>query len=569
MTAKLPDWTTACPDWEKRIVKKQSLMPCKPLFPKVAEVALQTFNALKVVDVLGSPEMGEIVREWVTEFVAAIFGAFDQETKRRLINEFFLLIPKKNTKSTIAAFIMLTALILNDRMSAELILLAPTKEVADNSFNPIRDAVLNDLELKGMIRVSPHTKTIEHLGTSATLKVVAADTDAVGGKKAAWILIDELHLFQKKSDASSMFREATGGIASRPEGCIIWLSTQSNEPPCGVFKSKLDYARDVRDGNILNKKFLPLIYEFPQHMIESDEYKKPENFHIPNPNYGTSVDPVQLNDDFEKASYEGEEDLKDFFAKRLNVQIGMNLRANRWAGADFWEAKERVFDLDKLINESVCITVGFDGGGLDDLFSMYVLGRDKDFRPLWRGWSKSWMHPIALERRKENKQLMEDFAKAGELIIVDEIGDDVAQAGIIAKRIFDTGKMPEHAFGLDQLGMPSLLDGLLAAGIPQESMVAVPQGFKLSGYATTAERKLAEGTFIPAKQGLVKWAVSNAKGKMSGNALMITKQESGKGKIDPVIAMFNAVALMSANPEPCGGVSMEDFMDAIRNPIIV
>lgn len=550
MTAKLPDWTTACPDWEERIVQGKSLMPCKPLFQDVADVALKTFNALKVVDVMDSPEMGEIVREWVTEFVAAIFGAYNPESRRRLINEFFLLIPKKNTKSTIAAFIMLTAFILNGRMSAELIILAPTKEVADNSFNPIRDAIRADPDLDEMMNISEHTKTITHNGTAATLKVVAADDKSTGGKKASWVLVDELHLFQTMSSAASMFREATGGMASRHEACLIWLSTQSKEPPCGVFKTKLDYARDVRDGKVINKKFLPLIYEFPQSMIDSEEYKDPKNFHIPNPNYGTSVDPEQLEDDHEKALYAGEEDTKDFFAKRLNVQIGMNLRQGRWAGSDFWEEKERIMTLDELIEKSACITVGFDGGGLDDLFSMYVVGRDKDYRPLWRGWSMSWIHPIAMERRKENKQLMEDFEKAGELVIVENIGDDVDQAGAIAKRIFDTGKMPEQAFGLDQLGMPSLLDGLLAAGIPQESMMAVPQGYKLSGYATTAERKLAEGTFIPAKQALVKWAVSNAKGKVTGNAVMITKQESGKGKIDPVIAMFNAVALMSMNPEP-------------------
>lgn len=547
------NWTTACLDWEERIVSGRSLMPCKPLYQDVADVALKTFNALKVVDVMGSPEMGEIAREWVTEFVAVIFGAYNTETKRRLINEFFLLIPKKNTKSTIAAFIMLTAFILNSRRSAELIILAPTKEVAENSFNPIRDAIEADPELDEMMNISAHTKTITHIGTNATLKVVAADDKSTGGKKASWVLVDELHLFQTMSDAASMFREATGGLASRTEGCLLWLSTQSKEPPCGVFKSKLDYARDVRDGKIVNKKFLPLIYEFPQSMIDSEEYKDPENFHIPNPNYGTSVDIEQLNDDYNQSKYAGEDDVKDFFAKRLNVQIGMNLRANRWAGADFWEAKERTFNLDHLIENSECITIGFDGGGLDDLFSMYVIGRDKYYRSLWRGWSRSWLHPIAMERRKSSKQLMEDFTKQGDLIIVENIGEDVSQAGEIAKHIFDTGKMPEQGFGLDQLGMPSLLDGLLAAGIPQDSMVAVPQGYKLSGYATTAERKLADGTFIPAEQGLVKWAVSNAKGKMSGNALMITKQESGKGKIDPVIAMFNAIALMSTNPEPVGG----------------
>ncbi|AXY57280.1 terminase large subunit [Acinetobacter chinensis] len=549
MDSAILNWTTACPDWEERIVKGRSLIPCKPLYQDVADVALKAFNALKVVDVMDSPEMGGIVRDWVTEFVAVIFGAYNTSTRRRLINEYFLLIPKKNTKSTIAAFIMLTAFILNSRRSAELIILAPTKEVAENSFNPIRDAIEADPELNEMMNISAHTKTITHIGTNAILKVVAADDKSTGGKKASWVLVDELHLFQTMSDAASMFREATGGLASRTEGCLLWLSTQSKEPPCGVFKSKLDYARDVRDGKIIDKKFLPLIYEFPQSMIDSEEYKDPENFHIPNPNYGASVDIEQLNDDYNKSKYAGEDDVKDFFAKRLNVQIGMNLRANRWAGADFWEEKERAFDLEYLIGNSECITIGFDGGGLDDLFSMYVIGRDKHYRSLWRGWSRSWLHPIAMDRRKSSKQLMEDFARKGDLVIVETIGEDVSQAGEIAKRIFDTGKMPEQGFGLDQLGMPSLLDGLLAAGIPQESMVAVPQGYKLSGYATTAERKLADGTFIPAEQGLVKWAVSNAKGKMSGNALMITKQESGKGKIDPVIAMFNAIALMSVNPE--------------------
>lgn len=563
MTAKLPDWTTARPDWEQRIVKGQSLMPCKPLFKNVADVALQTFNALRVVDVLDSPEMGTIVREWVTEFVAAIFGAYDTKTKRRLINEFFLLIPKKNTKSTIAAFIMLTAFILNGRLSAELIILAPTKEVADNSFNPIRDAIRADSDLDEMMTISEHTKTITHSGTGATLKVVAAEDKSTGGKKAAWVLIDELHLFQTMSSAGSMFREATGGLASRPEGCLIWLSTQSKEPPCGVFKSKLDYARDVRDGKIIDKKFLPLIYEFPEYMIESEEYKDPKNFHIPNPNYGTSVDIEQINDDYKKSQYAGEDDVKDFFAKRLNVQIGMNLRANRWAGSDFWEKKEVVFDLDYLIERSECITVGFDGGGLDDLFSMYVIGRDKENHTLWRGWSMSWLHPIALERRKENKQRMDDFVAAGELVIVANIGEDVAQAGILAKRIFDTGKMPKQGFGLDRLGMPSLVDGLLAAGIPETALIAVKQGYELSGYATTAERKLAGGTFIPAKQELVKWAVSNAKGKMSGNALMITKEHSGKGKIDPVIAMFNAVALMSNSPEPANRVNIDEYLEDV------
>ena len=45
------------------------------------------------------------------------------------------------------------------------------------------------------------------------------------------------------------------------------------------------------------------------------------------------------------------------------------------------------------------------------------------------------------------------------------------------------------------------------------------------------------------------WCVGNARVVMKGNGMMISKQESGVGKIDPLIATFNAVALMSMNPK--------------------
>lgn len=547
MSAILPDWTTSLPDWEYRIVNNQSLIPCKPLFPKVSDVALRIFKELILVDVIGSPKIGDVTYDWVYEFVAVIFGAYDQETKKRLIREFFLLISKKNAKSTIAAGIMLTALILNDRMSAELILLSPTKEIADNSFNPIRDFIRADAELSAMINVSEHTKTVTHLGTGATLKVVAAETNTVGGKKAAIVLIDEVWIFGKRSNAESMFREAKGGLASRPEGCVIYLSTMSDEVPCGVFKQLLDYARDVRDGVKIDKTFLPVIYEFPKKMVESGEHLKAENFYITNPNLGASVDLDYLISEFSKVKDAGEESLRDFLAKHLNIEIGLNLRANRWAGAEFWLQQAKKFTLDKLIEQSDVITLGIDGGGLDDLLGFAVLGRHAKSRKWWL-WNHAWCHEIVLERRKGEAPKLRDFERDGDLTIIQQTGEDIEQLAMIAKRIYDSGKMDK--IGLDPLGIGGLLDALLAVGIPQELMVGVAQGYKLAGYLQTTERKLAEANLYHAGQALMTWCAGNARIVMRGNGLMVTKQESGTAKIDPLIATFNAVALMSMNPTP-------------------
>lgn len=276
-----------------------------------------------------------------------------------------LCIPKKNSKSTIAAAIMLTALVRNWRMSAEFIILAPTKEIADNAFVPAKDMVNNDDELKDLLHVQPHLRLITHRETGATLKVVAADSDVVGGKKAVGVLIDEAWLFGKNPKAADMIREATGGLLSRPEGFVIWLTTQSNEPPAGVFRSKLNYARGVRDGRINDNRFLPIIYEFSKEMIDSGAARRPENFHLVNPNMGFSVDRPTLERLFMQAEIDGEAELRGFLAKHLNIEIGLALMSDAWVGAEFWEPQGATWlSLDEILKRCEVIDVGGDGAAL-------------------------------------------------------------------------------------------------------------------------------------------------------------------------------------------------------------
>lgn len=547
----MKDWTTACPDWERRIVAGESLIPCPPLFPDQAEEGLRVFRELRAVDVAGSPTLGEISRRWILDLVAAIRGSYDPETGRRLIREVFLLISKKNGKSTDAAGIMLTELLLNWRVSGEMGILAPTIEVANNAWRPARDAIRADEELSDLLQVQDHIRTITHRETKATLQVVAADSDAVAGKKWIVTLVDELWLFGKRPAAAQMLLEATGGMASRPEGFVMYSTTQSDDPPAGVFKEKLNYARAVRDGKINDPSFLPVLYEFPQSMIDSGEARNPKNFYITNPNLGASVDEEYLVREFKKAEVAGEEALRGFLAKHLNVEIGMALRSDRWAGADYWEvqAKRSGLTLDELIDRCEVIDVGIDGGGLDDLLGLNATGRDKDTRE-WLTWAHAWAHPSVLERRKSEAARFEDFRKCGDLTIVARVGDDMAEVAEIVRRIEDSGLLDK--VGMDPAGIGGLLDALLEAGIPEEKIIAISQGWKLGGAIKTAERKLAEGVLVHGGQPLMAWCIGNAKVEPRGNAILITKQASGTAKIDPLMALFNAVSLMSLNPASAG-----------------
>lgn len=542
----MPEWSTSCPDWAARLRAGESIIP-PPIFPEQAEQALNIFKQLKIVDAPGSPTFGESCAEWVFDLVRSIFGAYDADSGRRLITEWFILIPKKNSKSTIAAGIMMTAVILNWRQSAEFSVLAPTVEVANNAFAPARDMVQKDEDLEVLMHVQTHIKTITHRESGAALKVLAADQNTVGGKKSVGTLVDELHLFGKMASAENMFREALGGLASRPEGFVIWLTTQSDEPPAGVFKQKLDYARDVRDGKIIDPGFVPVIFEHPPEMVANGDCLKLENMAMVNPNMGFSVDQAFLEREFKKAELAGGDSFRGFMAKHANVEIGLNLRSDRWAGADFWEsqAKANGLTLDQLLDRSEVVDVGIDGGGLDDLLGLAVVGRDKETRE-WLTWTHAWAHPSVLERRKSEAARFQDFAKDGNLTLVQNIGEDVEDVAGICALIEARGLLDK--IGCDPAGLGGIVDALAEAGIPEEKLIGVSQGWRLTGAIKTAERKLAEGVLVHGGQPLMAWCVGNAKVEPRGNAVIITKQAAGSAKIDPLMALFNAVTLMSLNP---------------------
>ncbi|TJH31681.1 terminase large subunit domain-containing protein, partial [Escherichia coli] len=151
----IPVWSTACPDWAERLRKGLSIIPA-PIYPDQAAHALAIFKQLRIVDAPGSPTFGESCAQWVFNLVAALFGSYDAQTGVRHIKEVFILIPKKNSKSTLAAGIMMTALLLNWRQAAGYTILAPTVEVAANAFNPARDMVRRDDDLDDLCQVQTH-----------------------------------------------------------------------------------------------------------------------------------------------------------------------------------------------------------------------------------------------------------------------------------------------------------------------------------------------------------------------------------------------------------------------------
>lgn len=557
----LPTWSTACLDWEDRLIQRRSLVTFDPLFPAEAESALDVYRDLVLVDVAGRPTMGEACLPWAFDLPRALFGSYDGDTGRQLIRIFFEFVAKKNSKSTRAAGIMLTALLRNWRDSGEFYILAPTKEVADNSFKPAWDMVKASEDLSALLHVRPDHKTITHRNTGAFLKVVAADSGTVAGKKTIGLLVDELWLFGAMSNADAMLREAAGGLLSRPEGFVIYLSTQSDGAPDGVFKQQLEKFRQIRDGKIIDNASLPLLYEFPERMLKDGSYKERKNWYITNPNLGKSVDENEIARLLSEAEQAGKASLINAEAKFLNVQVGIG--SFEWRGADYWaQAADPTLTLEALLDRSEVVTFGGDGGGLDDLLGAAVMGREKETRR-WLLWCHAFAHEKVLEVRKDIAERLRDFERDKSLTVCKTADELMQRFGDLFANVAASGKLPaKDAVGLDPNNVAAMIEVLLSRGMTDEMLRRLLQGKALSPAWWGMEMKLADRTLSHSGIPMMDWVVGNAKVTPSGNGILIEKAQAGRAKIDPLIAAGCAAILMSWNPEAAVKPTYELFFVA-------
>ena len=146
----------SCLDWREAFRDSRSLVPTLQLpNPAAGDRAVAVFNRLRLADVPGTPTMGEAGGEWFRDIVRALFGALDPVTKARLIRELFLLVPKKNSKTTNGALLMLTALLLNERPRAPFLLTAPVQKTAEEAFSALAGAIALDPVLDRKLRAGP------------------------------------------------------------------------------------------------------------------------------------------------------------------------------------------------------------------------------------------------------------------------------------------------------------------------------------------------------------------------------------------------------------------------------
>ena len=282
----------------------------------------------------------------------ALFGFVDDNDKRQY-NECLIIEGRKNGKTTECATVESDLLINDDEGAPEIYNVATKKDQANKGYT----AVLNMRKQSKLL--SKYTR--KRAGdlycemNMGFIKPLASDTGTLDSLDAHCVIIDELAAI-KNRDLYDLMKQSMGAR----EQPILFCITTNGFVREGIFDAQYEYASKVLSGEVVDKRFLPFIYE----LDDINEWQDEKCWIKANPGLGTIKKVSFLREMVHKAQ-------NDPSFKPTVLVKDFNMKQN---SATAWLSWETLFNDEKIPNHpfKYCIG-GFDAADSVDLNSARVL----------------------------------------------------------------------------------------------------------------------------------------------------------------------------------------------------
>lgn len=216
---------------------------------------------------------------WQERIVRAIYGPRHPDGSR-IVTDVFLLIPRGNRKTSLAAALALLHLIGPEKLSGgQIIFAAADREQAAIGFREAAGVVRMGKTLTRATKIyDAHNsaKMIRSHLDGSTLKAIASDGRAQHGTTPTFVLVDEIHAW--RANGRDLWEALQSGMAKRPGGLMV-IATTAGRGREGLAAERYAYARKVALGEVSDPAFLPIMFE-PQ---EGDDWTDEAVWHRLNP----------------------------------------------------------------------------------------------------------------------------------------------------------------------------------------------------------------------------------------------------------------------------------------------
>ena len=242
----------------------------------------------------------------------------------RRYRQALVMLGRKNGKTTIASALALYMLFSDKEPGAEILSAACDSDQAALAFDIAKQMVLASPILSAKCKV--YRRHIE-ARRGAVYKVIAADAAGNLGHNISTLIFDEL-LTQKNRD---LYESLVTSMGARTEPLAFMISTAGHDR--GTLCYELyNYAKQVRDGVVIDPTFLPVIYEAPREI----DWKSPDAWKAANPGLGKSVTLEYLKDTCQQAQNNPARE-QSFRQFHLNQWVDS---AARWITTEAWNSCE-------------------------------------------------------------------------------------------------------------------------------------------------------------------------------------------------------------------------------------
>lgn len=210
----------------------------------------------------------------------AVFGFVDDDGLRQY-NECLIVEGRKNGKTTETSAVELDMLVNDGEGAPQIYNVATDLDQAKLGFNAAHKMVKQSPLLRKHIR--KRAADLYFSGNLGYIKAMASDSNSMDGLDVHGAVIDELAAI-KKRDLYDLVKQ---GMGARSQPLLFCITTNGFVREC-IFDAQYDYAKNVIDGVIRDKRFLPFIYE----LDEPEEWRDESCWIKANPGLGTikSVD---------------------------------------------------------------------------------------------------------------------------------------------------------------------------------------------------------------------------------------------------------------------------------------
>ena len=458
-------------------------------------------------------------------FLVQLFGFRRHDGARRYSTALWS-VARKNSKSSLAAAILLYVLCRENEMGPQILAAATTGDQARIVWGIAKRMVDASPGLRQRFDLEVFARSIVRYEMGGSFRPINSKASTQDGLNPSALCFDELHA-HKTRDLYDVLRSAAG---ARRNPLFLYMTTEGYEN-AGPWSEVREFAKQVLNRVLEADHFLAVMYGLDDSDDDFDESK----WIKANPLLGVSIGLDQMRQYASEAKQQPGS-LSEFRIKRLNRQASV---AEGFIDLLRWRRCGGAVPLDELRGE-VCYAA-LDLASTRDMCAWRMLWH-RDGK--WYTWGRYWVPQNAVAARSERGTVpYRAWVENGHLAVTE---GDVTDYAVIREQITaDWLRFEPRKVGFDPWNATQLALELTQAGVPMEKFIQGTRSF--TGAMSALERAYIAGDLHHGGDPILQWNAANMTVRYDVNRNRAPDRKRSPDKIDGLVALLMAFGLAEAD----------------------